>query len=99
MLGAVAKGDDREAAAAFMSYWLGRWRWFSPERFKSAIAATIPKVALEFGIIANAPTTLKDCAEVTAPTLLIKGEQDRRAAPRCGRYSGRDTCRMPRSRR
>ena len=73
MLVAAAKGDDREAAAAFMSYWLGRWRW-SPERFKSAIAATIPKVAL--GIIANAPTTLKVCAEVTAPMLLIKGKQD-----------------------
>ena len=28
VLGAVAKGDDREAARAFMSYWLGRWRWF-----------------------------------------------------------------------
>ncbi len=61
VLGAVAKGDDRAAAAAFMSYWLGRWRWFlSPERLKSAIAATIPKVALEFGIAIDAPTTLKD---------------------------------------
>ena len=61
-----------------MSYWLGRWRW-SPERFKSAIAATIPKVAL--GIITNAPTTLKVCAEVTAPMLLIKGSKTARAAP------------------
>ena len=59
VLGAVARGDDRAAAAAFMSYWLGRFRWWlSPERFKSAIAATIPKVALEFGIIIDAPTTL-----------------------------------------
>ena len=77
MLVAAAKGDDREAAAAFMSYWLGRWRW-SPERFKSAIAATIPKVAL--GIITNAPTTLKVCAEVTAPMLLIKGGKTRARA-------------------
>ena len=95
VLVAAAKGDDREAAAAFMSYWLGRWRW-SPERFKSAIAATIPKIAL--GIIANAPTTLKVCAEVTAPVLLIKRsktprsrEARPRARRRCGRYSGRDT--------
>ena len=91
VLVAAAKGDDREAAAAFMSYWLGRWRW-SPERFKSAIAATIPKVAL--GIIANAPTTLKVCAEVTAPCL-IRDPASREARPRarrrCGRYSGRDT--------
>jgi len=78
VLGAVAKGDDRETARAFMSYWLGRWRWFlAPERFKSAIAATIPKVALEFGIIANAPTTLADYAKVTVPTLLIKGSKTR----------------------
>jgi pimeloyl-ACP methyl ester carboxylesterase len=48
VLGAVAEGDDRAAAKAFMTYWLGRWRWWlSPERFKSAIAATIPKVALD----------------------------------------------------
>ena len=77
VLVAAAKGDDREAAAAFMSYWLGRWRW-SPERFKSAIAATIPKVTL--GIITNAPTTLKVCAEVTAPMLLIKGSKTRARA-------------------
>lgn len=78
VLGAVAKGDDRAAAAAFMSYWLGRWRWLlTPERFKAAITATIPKVALEFGIIVDAPATLKDYASVTAPTLLIKGGKTR----------------------
>ena len=78
VLGGVANGDDSAAAAAFMSYWLGRWRWrLSPERFKSAIVATIPKVALEFRIIVEAPTTLKDYASVTVPTLLIKGSKTR----------------------
>jgi pimeloyl-ACP methyl ester carboxylesterase len=78
VLGAVAKGDDRKAARAFMSYWLGRLRWFlSPERFKTAITATIPKVALEFGIVVDAPTTLEDYAEITAPTLLVKGAKTR----------------------
>jgi pimeloyl-ACP methyl ester carboxylesterase len=91
VLGAVAKGDDRTAAAAFMSYWLGRWRWrLSPERFKAAIAATIPKVALEFGIIIDAPTTLKEYAEIATPALFIKGGQDARADPRRGRSPGRD---------
>jgi pimeloyl-ACP methyl ester carboxylesterase len=81
VLGSVAKGDDREAAAAFMGYWLGRWRWrLSPERFKKAIAATIPKVALEFGIIVDAPTTLNDYAEITIPALLIKGGKTRAPA-------------------
>jgi pimeloyl-ACP methyl ester carboxylesterase len=78
VLDAVAKGEDRAAAAAFMSYWLGHWRWrFSPKRFKAAIAATIPKVALEFGIIVDAPTTLEDYAEIATPTLLIKGSKTR----------------------
>jgi pimeloyl-ACP methyl ester carboxylesterase len=78
VLGAVAKGDDRAAAKAFMTYWLGRLRWWlSPEKFKSAIAATIPKVALEFGIIVEAPSTLKDYAAITAPTLLIAGSSTR----------------------
>jgi pimeloyl-ACP methyl ester carboxylesterase len=81
VLGAVAGGEDRKAAAAFMSYWLGWWRWrISPDRFKSAITATIPKVALEFGIIVEAPTTLQDYAAVTAPTLLIKGGKTRAPA-------------------
>ena len=76
VLDPVAKGDDRRAAAAFMSYWLGRWRWWlSPERFKTAIATTIPKVALEFSIAIDAQTTLADYAEIKAPTLLIVGSK------------------------
>jgi pimeloyl-ACP methyl ester carboxylesterase len=78
VLGAVAKGEDREAAKAFMTYWLGRTRWWlSPDRFKSAIAATIPKVALEFSIAIDAKTTLQDYAGITAPTLLIAGSKTR----------------------
>jgi pimeloyl-ACP methyl ester carboxylesterase len=81
VLSAVAKGEDRAAAQSFMTYWLGRWRWWlSPERFKTAIAATIPKVALEFTIAIDAPTTLKDYAEITAPTLLIAGSKTRAPA-------------------
>jgi pimeloyl-ACP methyl ester carboxylesterase len=78
VLDPVAKGDDRKAAAAFMSYWLGRWRWWlSPERFKNAIATTIPKVALEFSIAIDVQTTIRDYAEIEAPTLLIVGSKTR----------------------
>lgn len=78
VLGPVAEGDDRAAAKAFMTYWLGRWRWWlSPERFKTAIAATIPKVALEFAIAIDEPVTLQDYAAVAAPTLLIAGGKTR----------------------
>jgi pimeloyl-ACP methyl ester carboxylesterase len=81
VLGNVAIGDDRAAAKSFMTYWLGRLRWFlAPERFKQAIAATIPKVALEFSIVVEAPTSLKDYAAVTAPTLLIAGSRTRAPA-------------------
>ncbi len=76
VLDPVAKGEDRKAAAAFMSYWLGRWRWWlAPDRFKAAIAHTIPKVALEFSIAIDAQTTLADYAEIEAPTLLIMGSK------------------------
>jgi len=95
VLVAAAKGDEREAATAFMSYWLEHCRW-SPERFKSAIAATIPKVAL--GIIANAPTTFKVCAEVTVPMLLIKGSKTPRAPTLWSIFWERHF-QMPRSRR
>ena len=78
VLGAVAEGNDRAAAKSFMTYWLGRLRWWlAPEKFKSTIAATIPKVALEFGIVVEAQATLKDYAEITAPTLLIAGGRTR----------------------
>lgn len=78
VLGAVAEGNDRAAAKAFMTYWLGRWRWWlAPEKFKSAIAATIPKVALEFSMAVDAPTSLQDYAKIAAPTLLIAGGSTR----------------------
>jgi pimeloyl-ACP methyl ester carboxylesterase len=81
VLTAVANGNDRDAAAAFMRYWLGRFRWWvSPEKFKSAITATMPKLALEFSIIIDAPTRLHDFASVTAPTLLIVGSKTRKPA-------------------
>jgi pimeloyl-ACP methyl ester carboxylesterase len=78
VLGSVAAGDDPAAAKAFMTYWLGRLRWWlAPARFKSAIAATIPKVALEFSIAIDAPTRLQDYAAIAAPTLLIAGGRTR----------------------
>ena len=81
MLTAVARGDDRSAAATFMGYWLGRFRWWlSPERFKAAITATIQKVALEFTIVIDGRTSLTDYASVTAPTLLVVGSKTRAPA-------------------
>jgi pimeloyl-ACP methyl ester carboxylesterase len=81
VLSAVSSSNDREAAAAFMRYWLGRLRWWlSPEKFKAAITATIRKVALEFMIVIEAGRRLSDYASVTAPTLLIVGGKTRAPA-------------------
>ena len=74
-------GNDRDAASAFMRYWLGRFRWWlSPEKFKAAITATIHKVALEFMILIEAGARSSDYASVTAPTLLIVGGKTRAPA-------------------
>jgi pimeloyl-ACP methyl ester carboxylesterase len=80
-LSAVSRGNEREAAAAFMRYWLGRLRWWlSPEKFKAAITATIRKVALEFTITIEAGTRLSDYTSVTTPTLLVVGGKTRAPA-------------------
>jgi pimeloyl-ACP methyl ester carboxylesterase len=81
VLSAVSNGNDRDAAAAFMRYWLGRMRWWlSPEKFKAAITATIRKVALEFMIILQGAPRLSDYANITTPTLLIVGAKTRAPA-------------------
>ncbi|MGH6826950.1 alpha/beta fold hydrolase [Methyloceanibacter sp.] len=81
VLSAVSNGNDRDAAAVFMRYWLGRLRWWlSPETFKAAITATIGKVALEFMILIEAGARLSDYAGATAPTLLIVGGKTRAPA-------------------
>jgi pimeloyl-ACP methyl ester carboxylesterase len=81
VLSNMSSSNEREAAAAFMRYWLGRLRWWlSPEKFKQAITATIHKVALEFMIIIEAGPRLSDYASVTAPTLLIVGDKTRAPA-------------------
>jgi pimeloyl-ACP methyl ester carboxylesterase len=81
VLSAVSNGNDRDAAAAFMRYWLGRMRWWlSPEKFKAAITATIRKVALEFMIILQGAPRLSDYSNVTTPTLLIVGAKTRAPA-------------------
>ena len=81
VLTAVSNGNDRDAAAVFMRYWLGRLRWWlSPEKLKAAITATIRKVALEFMILIETGARLSDYASVTAPTLLIVGGNTRAPA-------------------
>jgi pimeloyl-ACP methyl ester carboxylesterase len=49
---AVAAGDRRGAAAAYMGFWLGRLRWWlAPKKLKSPVIETVNKVAMEFAAI------------------------------------------------
>ena len=78
VLAAMQREDHRAAAGLFMSYWRGRWKWWlSPERFKAAITATMPKVAHEFEAAAEASTRLDDYAAIHAPVLIVLGSRTR----------------------
>ena len=72
---------DKEAAAAYMAFWIGRLRWwFMPPRLRRSIIATVAKVAAEFGFIERTSTTLADYASVGVPRRLIVGGRTRKPA-------------------
>lgn len=78
---AVESGDSRKAAYIFTSFWIGRVKWFLlSERHKRAIAKTMKKVVLEFGIIEQAPRIPDGFATVSAPVQLIIGTRTRAPA-------------------
>lgn len=79
---AMARGDRKAAAAAYMGFWMGRlpW-WFAPRKLKDNIIDTVDKVALEFLAVRwlSAPP-LDVYAVLDVPTLLIHGSKTRRPA-------------------
>ena len=78
---AVQMGRPRQAAAAYMSFWIGRMGWWvMPAKRRRAIVATVGKVAAEFGIMEEFQTTLAEYAGVGAPVRLIVGGRTRRPA-------------------
>ena len=81
MVKALRLRHDAEAAAAFMSYWIGRWRWWlmSPKERQRCLA-TIGKVASEYEAMARRTPTLGDYRSIYAPTRLIVGSRTRRPA-------------------
>lgn len=79
---AMARGDRKAAAAAYMGFWMGRlpW-WFAPRKLKQNIIDTVDKVALEFlavRYLAAPPLDVYKALDV--PTLLIHGSKTRRPA-------------------
>ncbi len=72
----VAAGRPRRAAATYMGFWIGPFRWlFTPGKIKRSIYETIDKVAAEFALIENASIDASQFASLTAPVRLIHGEQ------------------------
>lgn len=77
----ASNGAYVTAAATYMSYWIGRVRWWlMPRRHRRIIIAGVMKVAAEFGSIHQFSTTMDNCACLTVPTRLIVGGRTRRPA-------------------
>lgn len=77
----VDRGDLSGAAGIYMSYWIGRVRWWlMAKRQKDTIIRSVPKVAHEFGMIGGNTVALDAYRAVTAPVRLIVGGRTRASA-------------------
>jgi len=77
---AMAKGDRRAAASAYMGFWIGRVRWWlKPKQHKAAVMDTMGKTAQEFELIDALALRLEDYRMIAAPSQLILGAKT--AAP------------------
>src|SRR6185437_17092106 len=84
VLTAVSNGNDRDAASAFMRYWLGRLRWWlAPEKFKAAITATIHEVHDPH----RNRLALERLCEPHGANFTDRWRQDARSGPRGGRHA------------
>jgi len=78
---AMRAGKPKQAAAVYMGFWMGRWRWWlAPGRLKRGVLETIDKVAKEFALIEHMDVDPADYRAIDAPTRLIKGARTRAPA-------------------
>ncbi len=81
VLEAMDAGQPKQAAAIYMGFWMGRWRWWlAPARLKRGVLETIDKVAKEFALIESMEADLDDYRAIQAPTRLIMGGRTRAPA-------------------
>jgi len=81
VLAAMAAGQPKRAAAQYMGFWMGRWRWWlAPARLRRGVLDTIDKVAKEFALIEHIDADLADYRAIVAPARLIMGERTRAPA-------------------
>ncbi|MBC7895773.1 MAG: alpha/beta fold hydrolase [Cytophagaceae bacterium] len=77
----VDRGDLAGAAGIYMSYWIGRIRWWlMPRRQKASIVRTVTKVAHEFGMIGGTTIALDAYRAIASPVRLIAGSRTRATA-------------------
>lgn len=79
---AIRLGDSRRAAAAYMTFWLGRVKWWlMPRKMKENVIETVDKVAMEFEAAKHlAPPPPGVIEAITVPTRLIYGSRTRKPA-------------------
>ena len=79
---AMADGDRRAAAAAYMGFWLGRLRWWlTPKKLKDPVIDTVDKVAREFAAVeGQTASDLSPYRALRFPVLLVYGAKTRAPA-------------------
>src|SRR5215813_3184120 len=71
---ATARGEYHAGFGRFVDYWSGPDAWAAiPRDKRHAMAARLPKIALDFHATLNEPTRLEDFIWMTVPTLLLCG--------------------------
>lgn len=71
----------RRAAATYMSYWGGYWRWLLMSRdAKNRVQNTVHKAAMEFESVFSEASHLDYYRKVSCPVMLVGGNQTRDAA-------------------
>lgn len=78
-ISAVAAGKDKQAANAYMCFWLGWLKWrLAPKRFRVEVLRSINKVAYEFQTMFDFKQSASDYAAITCPISLLAGERSPR---------------------
>jgi pimeloyl-ACP methyl ester carboxylesterase len=71
---AIACGDYVAGFGRFVDYWGGPDAWTAiAEDRRQAMAARLPKIALDFHATINEPVRLEDLRSMAVPTLLLQG--------------------------
>jgi pimeloyl-ACP methyl ester carboxylesterase len=77
----VAAGNLREAASHFIGYWTAPGAFEAmPEQMQEAVAASMPKTAVEFREVLRRRDALPDFGALTMPVLLLCGSETTLAA-------------------